>query len=274
MLITSLFLLITLPKFDFFSYLCKNQRFDPSTPLRDRSSATNLKSKIMKKLTTTLFAIALLFGVFAQQNHEEQTDTIAMTGCNLNTPGWGSCLCAVTRGTQEWPISGNGITQIWSDAVTATNCQKTTFAGEVGTNNFNADCRSNPGYSGDLFSWCAVVRFQDQLCPHPWRVPTIQDFIDLDIALGGNGDVRGDDTSDIASHQFVIDNYINRWGGAFGGFCGSDGSLVNQGSWGFYWSSSEHCADSGFNLYFAMGGDVDPQDWNLKSFGRMLRCVR
>jgi uncharacterized protein (TIGR02145 family) len=103
--------------------------------------------------------------------------------CSFQTPKWGDSLGTVGFATSEtWKI-GN---QEWSDAVTATACNKTTFDGGEKTN-FNADCRSNPNQKGDLFSWCAVYRFQDQLCPAPWRVPTKKDIIELDIALGGTG---------------------------------------------------------------------------------------
>jgi len=197
--------------------------------------------------------------------------------CNMPTPGWGNSLGSVTRGTQEWAISGNGITQIWSDAVTASACQKTTFDGgytEYGddgsliASNFNADCRSNPDYPGDLFSWCAVARFQDQLCPAPWRVPTMQDFIDLDIALGGNGQDR------FATPRFVTGNYITRLGGAFGGACSSDGTLWGQGSWGYYWSQSEIEATLGRYLNFGTDGTIVLQHWDYKNYGFTLRCVR
>jgi len=191
-------------------------------------------------------------------------------GCNQNTPGWGKSLGTVTFHSQghNVVVSGNGITQTWSGAVTATNCQKTTFAGGS-TGNFNADCRSNnSGFPGDLFSWCAVVRFADELCPYPWRVPTLQDFIDLDIAMGGNGNIRGD------TPQFVQDNYITRWGGAFGGYCSSDGTLLNQGIWGIYWSQTENYATNGRILFFSTSGNISPQGWNAKVVGLTLRCVR
>jgi len=210
-----------------------------------------------------------------------KTDTCALVvaiGCNVNTPGWGSSLGIVTRGAQEWAISGNGITQIWSDAVTATNCQKTTFAGGS-TGNFSADCRSNPDYPGDLFSWCAVIRFQDQLCPDPWRVPTTEDFINLDIAMGGNGRVRNTGTSSVATPQFTTDNYINRWGGALGGACVfegahvSDGTLFSQGT-AFYWSQTEfYATDAGF-LHFRTSGTIWPSSRFFKQYGLSLRCVR
>ena len=52
---------------------------------------------------------------------------------------------------------------------------------------FHIDCRSNPDFFGDLFSWQAVYELKYELCPYPWRVPSVQDFRDLDIAMGGNG---------------------------------------------------------------------------------------
>jgi len=165
----------------------------------------------------------------------------------------------------------NGITQIWSDAVSATNCQKTTFNADPWAGDsyrFNADCRSNPDYSGDLFSWCAIIRFAKQLCPAPWRVPTMQDFIDLDLALGGSGQNRSD------TPQFVTDNYINRWSGAFGGLCLSDGTLWSQGSRGYYWSQSENDGTNGRSLNFDTNGTINPQSWDGKNYGLTLRCVQ
>ena len=195
---------------------------------------------------------------------------VADRHCNVLTPGWGNSLGTVTRGTQEWTISGNGITQIWSDAVTASGCQKTTFNGGTwDPPNFNADCRSNPGFPGDLFSWCAVIRFQDQLCPYPWRVPTVQDFIDLDIALGGNGEFRVHGSSNIATPYFVTDNYINRWGGAFANCHGS-----SEGPWANYWSQTEYDAANGYYLFFGAIGSIILQNWGVKSVELPLRCVR
>jgi len=189
--------------------------------------------------------------------------------CNPNTPGWGNNLGRVSFATnQTWAISGNGITQVWSDAVTATACQKTTFNGGCWeTRSFNADCRSNPGRRGDLFSGCAVVRFARQLCPPPWRVPTVRDFLNLDIAMGGTGDSRTD-------IDFVTSNYVGRWGGAFGGWALSEGRLFGQGSWGYYWSLSESVATDARSLAFATRGSIYPQGWKHEFAGLTLRCIR
>jgi uncharacterized protein (TIGR02145 family) len=148
------------------------------------------------------------------------------------------------------------------------NCGNSFSGGEV--DNFNADCRANPNYKGDFFSWCAVVRFQDSLCPAPWRVPSRQDFIDLDIALGGTGSTR---TNVL---EFVNDNYINPsvWGGQLAGSIWGS-SMRDQGVSGTYWSST-HGMWTGIFLIFTTnhGGGISPRDADFKDKGKTLRCVR
>jgi len=189
--------------------------------------------------------------------------------CNDRIPGWGTNLGTISFATDSiWTISGAGITQIWSDAVTMSNCGNSFSGGSV--DDFNADCRTNPNHKGDLFSWCAVVRFQDSLCPAPWRVPSRQDFIDLDIALGGTGNAR---TNDL---QFINDNYINPyvWGGHYGGYTWSS-AIREQGVSGHYWSST-HGMWTGVYLIFTTnhGGGINPREVIFKDMGKTLRCVR
>jgi len=194
---------------------------------------------------------------------------IPMTGCNFNTPGWGETLGIVSfHSTNTWTIEGRGVTQVWSDAVTASNCQKTAFAGATNVDGLNADCRSNPNAPGDFFSWCAVVRFADKLCPYPWRVPTLQDFSDLDRALGGLG--VGHNRNDL---QFVNQNYISLWGGVFGGSSWSNGNLQSLGS-GLYWSQTDFTPQRGRNLSFGTNGRITPGDHTEKGSGLSVRCVK
>jgi len=188
----------------------------------------------------------------------------AVSGCNSGTPGWGNSLGAVSfASARTWQV-GN---QTWSDAVTATACQKTSFNGGS-SGDFRSDCRSNPRQRGDLFSWCAVARFGATLCPSPWRVPTRDDFVALDLAFGGTGESR------LATEQFVRGNYISYWGGSFGGSSSSNGNLTNQGFWGYYWSQTEISARRARNLYFDTRGIVNPQYHGDKNLGFAVRCVR
>jgi len=186
--------------------------------------------------------------------------------CNTDTPGWGASLGTVSfASTQTWTITSGTITQIWSDAVQATGANKTTFDGGTSSNN-KADARSNPDYKGDLFSYVAVIRFQDELCPSPWRVPTQQDFIDLDIALDGTGSSQTN-----ATHR---DKYLNSWGGLYGGNSNVIGTLGSQGLVALYWSQSESSATGGYGLDFRSNDFVNPQYGFRKDYGLSLRCVR
>jgi uncharacterized protein (TIGR02145 family) len=192
---------------------------------------------------------------------------IEIPTCNNDaTPGWGESLGTVSFVTnQTWKV-GN---QEWSDAVQATNCNKTAFYGgwyDDGEYNFRADCRSNPNQKGDLFSWCAVARFGATLCPTPWRVPTVEDFIALDEALGGTGDFNVDND--------LLHKYFNFWGGAYGGYCDGMGVLHTQGSNASYWSQTKNQGTLARYLNFDMNFYIYPQGSLPKRNGFTLRCVR
>ncbi|MCL2414468.1 MAG: Ig-like domain-containing protein [Bacteroidales bacterium] len=182
--------------------------------------------------------------------------------------GWATSLGRASFATSQiWEISNDSISQIWSDAVQTDSCRhKMAFSGwSAGT--YNVDCRSNPDQRGTLFSWQAVYELKEELCPYPWRVPTREDFRDLDIAMGGTGAFRTDP-------GFVNTNYINLWGGTFGGACNTSGALFSQGTWAYYWSQSSDSADGGFLLRFSSTGTINPQHWGSKFNGFSLRCVQ
>jgi len=217
--------------------------------------------------------------------------SLAAVGCNgtggIFSSGPGLVTFGNTtntdRNVNSTTISGNGINQVWSAHVFASNCDKTAFAGGTSPN-FQSDCRrshatlrfyTDPGGrpTGDLFSWCAVVRFADQLCPYPWRVPTCADFANLVIALGGSGFAENNPT---VRDRLVASSGVpgQFWGGAFGGDCDVNGGLFNQGNVGMYWSQTEAVAASARHLSFHINDNVSPDFPNSKQRGFALRCVR
>ena len=188
-------------------------------------------------------------------------------GCNTNTPGWGSSIGIVSFATDQiWTVGS----QTWSDAVTATACNKINFGGgNFRKRNFNADCRSNPDYSGDLFSWCAVVRFQNELCPPPWRIPTRQDFIDLEIAI--NSLMRWQRT--------YVKGVDSDWGEEYGGNSTMTGKLENQKLLAYYWSQTEISTKYAYSLHieynYNPNSHIRPKQGSIvKDLGFALRCVR
>ncbi|MCL2027399.1 MAG: fibrobacter succinogenes major paralogous domain-containing protein [Bacteroidales bacterium] len=198
--------------------------------------------------------------------------TFGQNGCNDSIPGWGESLGVVSFKTDQTWIVGN---QEWSDVVMATACRKEKFDSgdwdDDGNANFNADCRFNPNY-GDLFSWCAVYRFQNELCPNGWRVPTAEEFRTLNLALDGQDVELGYSFTD----TIIRDKYLNGWGGDYGGYCESNGMLHWQGSSAQYWSLSqtEHYTRYAFLLHFDTSGYIHSLDAITKRYGFQLRCVR
>jgi uncharacterized protein (TIGR02145 family) len=187
--------------------------------------------------------------------------------------------------------------QIWSDVVVAANCNKTDFNGgglvdSIRMHVFRADCRSVSAVRGSMFSWEMVNQFGDLLCPHPWRVPTRQDFMNLDTALGGSGKnsfnhIRRETIWDeeqeiyridtVRVWQEVLSKYTGTtWGGVYTGRCGADGGSIGRGTIGTYWSQSEFGPGGGFYLLYTTTGHIAPQGSELfgRSIGRYLRCVK
>jgi hypothetical protein len=148
---------------------------------------------------------------------------IRTSGCNSGTPGWGEgwnwSLGTIDRGDERTVSRGN-LTQTWSYPVEASKCQKSTFEGASSAISYNADCRSNPeGYRGSFFSWCAVSRFKDSLCPYPWRVPTRDDFRNLFTILCD--DIPRGDGWFFA--RYCHYEYLTTWGGIHHGLIDSSG---------------------------------------------------
>ena len=214
----------------------------------------------MKQILYSAMILSLAFAISCDKNNDDKP---VEPKTSLGKASF------ATDSTWKIPAANGALAQEWSDAVQTDSCShKTTFdGGDYMTSSYNVDCRSNPNYKGDLFSWRAVAEVEG-ICPDGWRVPTTEDFQNLDKLLGGTGDNHYDGTTT------QVDKYINTWGGAYGGRCYSDGSLTNQGLRGVYWSQSESSAANGFRMDFTTDGIVTPQFWNPKDSGFSLRCVQ
>ena len=210
----------------------------------------------MKKIIYSAMILSLMLATSCSKNKDDGT--------------WNTSLGKARFATaQTWVISGNGITQVWSDAVEIIGAEDT-YNGGNETDGFRIDFRSNPDYKGNLFSWRAVVETAN-ICPAPWRVPTVDDFINLDKALGGNGENR----SNSEFVTFINAKYFGDWGGTFDGYTTTDGTLLRQGLWANYWSVTEGTTSQARSLRFGTtSGFIFPQSFDSKSLGFTLRCVR
>ena len=166
------------------------------------------------------------------------------------------------------------IQQEWSDYIVADGKGKVA-AGTI--NNFDAtgtfgDYRGNhPYYRGYYYNWQYIVENQDALCPSPWRVPTGQDLIDLDLALNGSG-------KDNQNNSLLLSKY-EALGFEYSGRVSTD--FVYAGTWSYIYSVDEVSDDAtkgvGMGL-FLTNRAVHPYINNVssapKSHGFPVRCVK
>ncbi|MDR0737962.1 MAG: hypothetical protein LBF39_02695 [Prevotellaceae bacterium] len=143
--------------------------------------------------------------------------------------------------TQTWVVGD----QTWSDAIHDPACNKSSF--DSGTaENPKADGRSYT-HEGDTYyyySWPYVKEQAACLCPPPWRVPSLTDFINLRLALGGSGNDEEDQT------DWIANGYVKKWGGTYAGLATSDEGIIQMGHMANYWSSTEWPPDAAYILTY------------------------
>ena len=186
---------------------------------------------------------------------------------------------------QEWSPGTSSL--IWSDAVISDQCapRGDAYGGGEDLGKVNVDCRNaTHGFDGSYFSWCAVIKYADILCPpgDGWRVPTTEDFAELHQGLGFtlpfiNGSVVHGNNNTYMTDEPTdpLSSTINRggtWGGSRFTFT-AEFSALNSPPLSVYWSSSDDGAAVGRALYYDHVY-VWPQNTTHKVFGHALRCVR
>ena len=205
---------------------------------------------------------------------------------------------SITVGSQQWspPVRGCGDNR-GTTAPAATNFTGVTpVAGVISPagvhlaagGTFNADCRVNfnPAIEGDLWSWCAVVRFGHLMCPPGagWRVPTAEDFAILDRYVRGHGTGREPYVCVETANRFRDANIwrANSLGMIMSGSNAATAptasnpspGITGRGVFASYWSQTEHSATGAYGLFISESGQVTPQYAGAKSAGRTVRCVR
>jgi len=178
--------------------------------------------------------------------------------------------------SQTWIVGTGSASQEWSDAVRAPGCDKTFFSGLGTYPYYNANCRRpTNGFDGHYFTWCMVMRFADQLCPYPWRVPTAFDFQRL-LAIFDNP------FSGLGTLHYMgfppSGTTINR-GGSWGGaaWTGHATNLTVQSSGYWSYGVSNMNLNNRTTVYrLAFGQQIAPivTFTNFLDNGWALRCIR
>lgn len=125
---------------------------------------------------------------------------------------------------------------------------------------------------GRLYNWYAVNDARG-LCPNEWRVPTDSEYTALIESLGGPA-VAGEKmkSSPFDSPSWDGTN-ISGFSGLAGGVLSNIGNFSNEGSKGFFWSSSSQGPSAWFRELNNGSIEVD-RSLNHKGFGFSVRCIR
>ena len=168
---------------------------------------------------------------------------------------------------------------------------KVTFSGNGQTTPYTAwysgsqqlygDCRNAGSYPGYLYNWQAAMQQSlayynvnytgpasnngAGICPTGWLLPT----------GGSTGQFYALHTTYSSLSGTSANFWANAtyWNGVYSGFYNNAGTLYDQASYAYYWSSTQYGASSGYSLGFNTGGTVYPQNNDSKNYGFSVRCV-
>ena len=127
------------------------------------------------------------------------------------------------------------------------------------------------------------MRYAAQLCPAPWRVPSRQDFMILDMALnGGTGEQRTGELNGVSLEdqlaKFIgssgtgsaAENHGGTWGGSRFTSYTTNLTIANS----YYWSSEESNINRVYGLTL-LANNIYTQNNSLQQrTGCALRCVK
>lgn len=220
--------------------------------------------------TFTLIADANLFVGAPSATVTVTAGDMASISINVTQEGNPNGAPTYAISTETWEIESDDktIKQEWSDYIEYDGGNKV-LSGTIST--FNGDYRdAAPGYRGYLYSWHYVTDHSDKLCPSPWRVPTKDDLINLDKALGGTGE-------NVVNNLDLQAKYNEKWKLSFGGHVKADGSLKYQGAYHYIWTTTSFDVEKAFYQLITQTGNISPQantSSTGKTGGRPVRCIR
>jgi uncharacterized protein (TIGR02145 family) len=182
----------------------------------------------------------------------------------------------VKIGAQNWAVANLNVSTFRNgDSIPEAKTNKEwVAAGESGKSAwcyYNNDPKNGAKY-GKLYNWYAMNDPRG-LAPAGWTLATDADWAELGSHLGGQG-VAG---NKLKSTSLWIDgnNGTNETGftGLPGGYRVENGTFVNIGSIGTWWSSTESKNLTAIDYYLVLSGALD-RSISPKQRGESVRCIR
>jgi uncharacterized protein (TIGR02145 family) len=157
------------------------------------------------------------------------------------------------------------------------------------------DQESNCNVYGGLYQWAEMVQYLNGatnttswspvptgnvqgFCPTGWHIPTDTEWSTLTTYLGGESVAGGKLKETGTTHWYSPNTGATNESGFTAlpaGYRYADGSFIDFGSVGAWWSSSEYNADNALSrsLYYSMS-DVNSYGYDKEDVGFSVRCLR
>ncbi|MGB8490179.1 MAG: fibrobacter succinogenes major paralogous domain-containing protein, partial [Bacteroidales bacterium] len=182
----------------------------------------------------------------------------------------------VRIGTQIWALANLNVTTFRNgDSIPEAKTNKEWVAACESGKPAWCYYNNNPAYAskyGKLYNWYAVNDPRG-LAPAGWSLPSDADWINLANFLGGPG-IAG---KKIKSPTGWIDDNSGTNETGFtalpGGYRTENGTFLNLGSIGSWWSSTESKSNSAFDFFLALTSGLDRSN-SPKQRGESVRCIR
>jgi len=206
---------------------------------------------------------------------DKKTDSTTPTPIAA-TDADGNGYHSVTIGTQVWMVENLKTTK-YRDGLVIPNVTDAIAWFNLATgaySNYNNDADNSADY-GRLYNWYAVNT--GSLCPTGWHVPTDSEWTTLTTYLGGEN-VAGGKLKEIGTIHWKSPNTgaTNEKGftGLPGGYHHSNGTFVNIGDYGYWWSFTENDTGNAWYRNLSYGNGGVGRYYNLKRDGLSVRCLK
>ena len=186
-------------------------------------------------------------------------------------------LPTIVIGTQQWMSknldvafyrNGDPIPQVtdptaWAALTTGAWC------------NYNNDSTQGNKY-GKLYNWYAVNDPRG-LAPQGWHIPSDAEWTTLETSLGGTS-VAGGKMKEAGTLNWTSPNTQGNNNSGFAGLPGgyryNDGSFLNVGGNGYWWSSTEFNTPlAWYRILYYNNGSINRVNYT-KLYGFSVRCIR
>jgi uncharacterized protein (TIGR02145 family) len=243
-----------------------------STQTQTKPAQTTTKSTQTKTKSTQTTTKSTQTKTKSTQTTTKSTQTKSKTEPDSKSKDSGT----VRIGTQTWAVVNlNVITFRNGDSIPEAKTNKEWV--EAGQSGKPAWCyyNNNPANGpkfGKLYNWYALNDPRG-LAPAGWTLPGDADWVTLINYLGGPQEA-GKKMKSITGWSGG-DNGTNEIGfTAFpGGYRVENGTFLNMGSIGTWWSSTESKSSSAIDYYLALSGSLARSN-NPKQRGESVRCLR